>query len=231
MNLENLEKEIQIKFKNKELLREAMTHRSYLNEHRGEKLNSNERLEYLGDAVLEFTISKLLFEHFPQEPEGFLTACRSQIVQTKSLANLANELALGNYLLLSKGEEESGGRQNSGLLENAFEALIGAIFLDQGVQKTIRFIHQHFEILISHLSSENLKDAKSLLQEKAQEAEKITPIYRVLDEVGPDHAKIFTVGVYLGEKKLAEGQGRSKQEAEEAAAKAALLEKENESFT
>lgn len=222
MNLTLLEEKLNLKFHDQQLLREALAHRSYLNEHQEEKLVSNERLEFLGDAILEFVVSKLLFDHFSQAPEGFLTACRSQIVQTKSLATLANKFHLGEFLLLSRGEEEGGGRENSGLLENAFEALIGAIFLDQGIMAASQFIDQHFHPLIDDLKEDNLKDAKSLLQEKTQENDKMTPNYRVLSEEGPDHAKIFTVGVYLNQKKLAEGQGHSKQEAQEAAAKAAL---------
>lgn len=223
MNLETLEKNLKIEFKNKKLLREALTHRSYLNEHRGEQLTSNERLEFLGDAILEFLVSRLLFEHFPTSPEGFLTACRSQVVQTRTLCLLAQRLGLGDFLLLSKGEEESGGRKNPGLLENAFEALIGAIFLDQGVEKARVFVAAQFIPQIISLSPESLKDAKSELQEKTQEKEKITPAYRLLAEKGPDHAKTFTVGVYLARKKLAEGQGPSKQEAEVKAAQAALI--------
>lgn len=222
INLENLEEKIEIKFKNKSLLQEALTHRSYLNEHQGESRNSNERLEFLGDAVLEFVISKLLFEYFPTNPEGFLTACRSQIVQTKTLSLLALQLDLNEFLYLSKGEEDSGGRLNPSLLENAYESLIGAIFLDQGIEAVTNFIIKYFQPLIVNLSLENLKDAKSLLQEKAQEKEKTTPFYRVLDEEGPDHAKVFTVGVFLGKIHLASGQGRSKQEAEEKAAASAL---------
>ncbi len=222
MNLDNLEKNLDIAFKDKELLREALIHRSYLNEHREEKLCSNERMEFLGDAVLEFAVSKILFQHFPQEPEGFLTACRSQIVQTKALAALAKKFNLGEFLFLSKGEEESGGRANLGLLENAFEAVLGAIFLDQGIEKTTLFIEKNFDPIIANLSPENLKDAKSLLQEKTQEREKITPTYKLVDEDGPDHSKTFTMGVFLGNKKLAEGQGRSRQEAEEQAAEHAL---------
>ncbi|MDP3955233.1 MAG: ribonuclease III [bacterium] len=209
-------------FNNKELLREALIHRSYLNEHRHENLNSNERLEFLGDAVLEFGVSHLLFEHFSQEPEGFLTACRSQIVQTKALAVLSSGLNIGDFLFLSKGEEESGGRKNPALLENAFEAVIGAVFMDQGIEKALSFIEESFMPIINSLSVDNLKDDKSLLQEKTQERDKITPTYKLIDDEGPDHAKIFTMGVFLGKKKLAEGKGRSRQEAEEEAAKYAL---------
>ncbi|MDO8551140.1 MAG: ribonuclease III [bacterium] len=221
-NPQQLEEILEISFEDKKLLREALTHRSYLNEHQEEKLSSNERLEFLGDAVLEFVVSRLLFEYFPTSPEGFLTACRSQIVQTKTLSQLAKKLSLGQFLLLSKGEEEGGGRENLGLLENAFEAIVGAIYIDQGVQRVEDFLKKYFTSLIENLSPEDLKDAKSLLQEKTQEREKITPSYRLIKQEGPDHAKIFTVGVFLQKRKLSDGQGRSKQEAEEAAAQKAL---------
>ncbi|MDP3888659.1 MAG: ribonuclease III [bacterium] len=222
MKLDALEKDLEVAFKDKKLLKESLTHRSYLNEHREEELQSNERLEFLGDAVLELVVSRLLFEHFPEAPEGFLTACRSQIVQTKALALLAQKLNLGDCLLLSKGEEESGGRKNPGLLENAFEALVGAIYLDCGIEVSNSFLIELFNPMIAALEPGNLKDAKSLLQEKTQEKEKITPGYKVVDQFGPEHAKTFTVAVYTGTKKLAEGKGRSKQEAEEEAARLAL---------
>lgn len=222
MNLDALENNLEIEFKNKNLLREALTHRSYLNEHRESERHSNERLEFLGDAILEFVVSWLLYKHFPHEPEGFLTACRSQIVQTKALSALAAKFDLGQFLFLSKGEEESGGRNNSGLLENALEAIIGAVFLDQGIEKATQFITKSFSPIIENLSPKELKDAKSLLQEKSQEKEKITPSYRVLEEIGPDHTKTFTIAVYLGKKELAQGKGRSKQEAQEDAARIAL---------
>lgn len=222
MELHNLEKTLSLSFKNKTLLREALTHRSYLNEHPDSPCHSNERLEFLGDAVLEFTISKFLYDKFPDYPEGVLTAFRSRIVQTKSLAALAEEFSLGDFLFLSRGEEEGGGRKNPGLLENAFEALLGAIFLDFGIKKAEEFVKKHFGPIIKNLKPSDLKDHKSLLQEITQEKEKITPIYKVLSQIGPDHAKIFTVGVYLGEEKIGEGTGTSKQTAEEEAAKKAL---------
>ncbi len=222
MNLSDLEKKLEISFKNKNLLREALTHRSYLNEHPDSSLSSNERLEFLGDAILEFLISRLLFEQFPNFSEGILTACRSKIVRTKTLSSLAKDFSLGEFLFLSKGEEEGGGRVNLGLLENAFEALLGAIFLDQGMEKADQFVKKHFLPLLREIKPSELKDAKSLLQELAQEKEKITPTYKVISEIGPDHAKIFTVGVFLGKKKIGEGKGVSKQEAEEEAAQKAL---------
>lgn len=222
MDLGELEKNLGISFKNKNLLREALTHRSYLNEHPQSTFSSNERLEFLGDAILEFLISRLLFKQFPDSPEGVLTAFRSRIVQTKTLSRIAQKFSLGEFLFLSRGEEEGGGRKNSGLLENAFEALIGAIFQDQGIDKVNGFVKRHFEPEILSLKPSDLKDSKSLLQELAQEKEKITPTYKILSQIGPDHAKIFTVGVFLGERRIGEGIGSSKQEAEEEAAKAAL---------
>lgn len=223
-DLEKLEKNLGISFKNKSVLREALTHRSYLNEHPNLGLSSNERLEFLGDAILEFLISRLLFKRYPESPEGVLTAFRSRIVQTKSLSQIAQKFSVGEFLFLSRGEEEGGGRKNPGLLENAFEALLGAIFLDQGMEEVENFVKIHFTPEISSLKPSDLKDSKSLLQELAQEKEKITPSYKVLSQVGPDHAKIFTVGVYLGERKIGEGTGLSKQEAEEEAASEALKE-------
>lgn len=222
MDSNKLEEKLNISFKNKNLLKEALTHRSYLNEHPSFSLSSNERLEFLGDAILEFLISKLLFERFPDRSEGVLTAFRSRIVRTKTLSEVAQNFGIGEFLFLSKGEEEGGGRKNPGLLENAFEALIGAIFLDEGIEKVADFVKKIFVPIIKELRPSDLKDSKSLLQELAQEREKITPLYKPLTQVGPDHAKIFTIGVYLGEKKLAEGSGPSKQEAEEEAAKNAL---------
>lgn len=222
MNFTDLEKKLGFSFINKTLLQQALTHRSYLNEHSQEQLVSNERLEFLGDAVLEFIISEILFEKFPKSPEGTLTALRSKLVRTEALAEIAQNLQLGDYLLLSRGEAKEGGRSNQTLLANVLEAIIGAIFQDQGTDITSQFIKKHFELKITRQAFQNLKDHKSLLQEKAQKREKITPFYKVLQETGPNHARIFTVGVYLGKKKLSSGLGHSKQEAEEQAARLAL---------
>lgn len=222
-DLSLLENQIEINFKEKVLLKTALTHRSYLNEHPKEKLSSNERLEFLGDAILEFIVSKKIFSFFQDQSEGFLTALRSQIVKTESLAEAADQCHLGNFLLLSRGEEETGGRKNKSLLANVFEALIGAIFLDQGIEKTEEFIDRSLEKIINDANQlGNLKDYKSLFQEKSQEEEKITPIYRITNTLGPDHDKMFQVGVYLNKRKIAEGQGKSKQEAEQMAAQKAL---------
>jgi ribonuclease-3 len=218
-----LEKVIKISFKNKQLLNTALTHRSYLNEHPKENLSSNERLEFLGDAILEFIVSRKLFSLFPHLDEGILTTLRSLIVKTDSLAEAGNRFQLGEFLLLSKGEEETGGRVNKSLLANTFEALTGAIFLDQGLEKTEEFIELSIGEKIKTIDSlENIKDYKSLFQEKAQEKKKITPTYRIINTSGPDHDKIFTVGAFLNKRKISQGKGKSKQEAEQRAAQKAL---------
>lgn len=222
-DLSLLEKQIGIIFKDKKCLRTALTHRSYLNEHPQEKISSNERLEFLGDAILEFLVSQKLFSLFPGLNEGVLTTFRSQIVKTGSLAEVANRYHLGEFLFLSKGEEETGGRKNRSLLANTFEALIGAIFLDQGLKQAKKFIDQSLGEKIKTINQAGtLKDFKSLFQEKTQEKEKITPSYRVIRSFGPDHDKIFTVGAYLGKRKIAQGKGKSKQEAEQNAAQKAI---------
>lgn len=222
MNLSLLEKNLAFDFKNEDLLCQALTHRSYLNEHSQETLVSNERLEFLGDAILESIISEMLFDQFPNATEGIMTALRSRLVCTDSLAGIAKELELGSFLFLSRGEEEGGGRNNPSILANTLEAIIGAMFCDKGTEGVSPFLKKYFSSKISDLNSSNLKDHKSLLQEKAQEKEKITPTYKVVKEEGPDHAKCFTVGVYLAKRELSQGQGYSKQEAEEDAARIAL---------
>lgn len=218
--------EIIKKFKNKSLLKEAFTHRSYLNETR-EKLNSNERLEFLGDAVLELLVSEHLFHRFPNFPEGRLTNLRSAIVRAESLARAARKLNLGEKLLMSKGEEEGGGRKNLSLLANCFEALLGALYLDQGISRVKEFLQATIFIYVPEIiKKRTYQDFKSYLQEKIQEKTKISPIYKVLKEEGPDHQKIFTVGVYVKDKKIGEGRGKSKQEAEQEAAKEGLEKRE-----
>jgi len=220
---EGLEKLLGITFKNKKLLAQALVHRSYLNEHPRFQLGSNERLEFLGDAVLEFIASFLLFKKLPGYPEGSLTNIRSCLVRTSTLAEIACELHLGDYLLLSKGEEELGGKQNPTLLANCFEALIGAIFLDQGIRVSRKFLLELLQPKLAEIIKKQVfKDAKSLFQEFIQGQSKITPQYRVLKEAGPDHDKTFTVGVWAGEKLWEQASGKSKQEAEEKAAQVAL---------
>ena len=210
-------------FKDKEILREAFTHRSYLNEAKGQKLTHNERLEFLGDAVLELVSTDYLFKKFPKEPEGSLTAYRSGLVNAVTLSGVAVKLKLADYLLLSKGESKDIGKARQYILANTIEAVIGAIYLDQGYEVAEKFIAKHILPLVDEIVGKGLwQDAKSSYQEKAQEFFGITPSYGVLKETGPDHDKKFTVGVFLKKDKIAEGEGFSKQDAEQNAAKKAL---------
>lgn len=210
---------------------EAFTHRSFLNENRREKgLSHNERLEFLGDAVLELIISEYLYHTFPQRPEGELTSFRAATVKTDTLAEVARGLEYGNYLQMSHGEEATGGRNKDYLLANTFEAVLGAIYLDQGYQVCKDFISRILIPRIETIVKNRLDiDAKTKFQEEAQARFKMTPTYMVLEEIGPDHDKRFVMGVFLGEKEYGKGEGASKQRAEEAAAKEALekLEIEN----
>jgi len=216
------------KLKKQELFRQAFTHRSYLNEAK-KKVSSNERLEFLGDSIISFVVSKYLYNKYPSFSEGTLTNLRSLLVNTKTLSSLAKQLDFGNLLLLSKGEEESKGRENQSLLENCFEAYVGALYLDQELQKVTDFLEKVLlcksDVLVQ---TKELKDPKSLLQEKIQGQKLPSPTYKVLDEVGPAHDKLFTIGVYVENKMLGQGEGRSKQVAEESAAKKALLRLELE---
>ncbi len=218
-----LEQTIEYRFKNKDLLKEALTHRSYLNERPTWGLPHNERLEFLGDAVLELIITEELFNRYPEEQEGQLTSLRSALVNYQMLAKVGREITLENFVLLSRGEAKDLGRGREVIVANAFEALIGALYLDGGYDATKQFVN-HF--VMAHLDEvmkyKLYKDAKSLLQEKSQNDWKITPTYKVLEESGPDHQKNFTVGVYVGEKLLARGQGPAKQDAETDAARRAL---------
>lgn len=211
------------KFKNKQLFEQSFVHRSYLNETK-KKLSSNERLEFLGDSVISFVVSEHLYRKYPNFDEGILTNLRSLLVNTKSLALCAKELNFGNYMLLSKGEEESSGRQNQSLLADSFEAFIGALFLDQGTKIVSDFLSQ---VLLPkadlYVKNKAFKDPKSLLQEKVQSQKQTSPLYKVISEQGPAHAKIFTVGAYINKALMGKGNGKSKQEAEENAAKEALI--------
>lgn len=213
---------LNIKFKNPNLLDQAFIHRSYLNE---VKLNfpSNERLEFLGDSVLSLIVSTHLFVGRRGDNEGDLTNLRAYIVKTKSLAEAAKKLELGKYLKLSRGEELGGGRENPQLLANTYEALLGAIFLDQGLEETGRVIESTLLPLFEkEIKAGPPQDAKSRLQEVIQEKFKISPFYKIIKTQGPDHAKSFVVGVYIKGKKMGEGQGPSKQQAEEQSARQAL---------
>lgn len=222
-NLTQLQQRLGINFNEPQLLAQALVHRSYLNETTGRGLESNERLEFLGDAVLSFIVTNWLYQKFPDYKEGLLTNLRSNLVRTSTLAQIANQLEIGQNLLMSRGEKSSGGEKNQSLLANALEAVIGAIFLDQGIAKTESFIKTQLEPFLKQtVSKGEFKDSKSLLQEKIQEKIKETPVYKTLKEEGPDHDKTFTVGVYTQGKLLAKEKGGSKQEAEEKAAEAAL---------
>lgn len=208
-------------FKNPKIIEEALTHRSWVNEHPGIRDN-NERLEFLGDAILEFVVSKELFLKFPSKKEGFLTTLRANLVNTSSLAQTANSLGLGKELFLSKGEEETGGRKNPSLLANTVEAIIGALFIDQGLSKAEEFIQKNILNKTKEMIKQPLKDPKSRLQEKIQAQGLPAPKYTVIKESGPDHQKTFVVKATINGKDLAQGKGRSKSEAEQNAAKEAL---------
>lgn len=216
---------IGVKFENIDLLQEALTHRSYLNENRKYKLNHNERLEFLGDAVLELVVTDFLFKNY-KNPEGEMTSWRAALVNGEMLAKICDSLGAEEYILMSRGEANDKGRARQYLLANAFEAIIGAIYIDQGYAQAEEFIKNNVIIKIDEVLSDKLYlDPKSYFQEKSQEEYKETPSYRVIKEVGPDHDKSFTVGIYVGNKLIAEGSGASKQEAQRAAAQAGLEEK------
>lgn len=218
-----LEAKLNIFFKNKKLLTEAFCHRSFLNEHPELKINHNERLEFLGDSVLELIVTEHLFFEFPDKSEGELSSYRAALVNAKMLANIAKNLGFEEFLLLSKGEQKGDQKARMYILANTFEAFVGALYLDQGLQKTKSFIFQHLLTKLEEIIEKKLyKNPKSRLQEEAQERLKVTPVYKVLKEWGPDHAKKFIVGVFFNENLVATGEGSSKQEAEEAAAQNAL---------
>ncbi|NCP16942.1 ribonuclease III [Candidatus Kuenenbacteria bacterium CG_4_9_14_3_um_filter_39_14] len=225
--LKELEKKIGVNFKNKDLLKVAMVHRSYINEHPSFALNHNERLEFLGDAVLELVVTEYLYQNY-QNPEGELTNWRAALVNGGSLAEVAEEFGLYDYLYLSRGEaKDANPKARNYILANATEALIGAIYLDMGWQTAKEFITEHLLVKLPHILKNKLYlDAKSHFQELAQEKVGITPSYRVLSESGPDHAKDFVIGVYLDDELVAEGNGTSKQEAQMDAARRALEEKD-----
>lgn len=209
-------------FNNLDFFIEGLTHRSYLNENR-DAGNHNERLEFLGDAVLELAVTRFLYERFPNKPEGDLTAYRAALVNTYSLADTAKLIGLNDMLLLSKGERKDTGRARDIILANAFEALLGAIYLDQGYDAAESFVATHlYPKIDTVIATRAYQDAKSNFQETAQDKKGITPTYRTLSEDGPDHDKKFTVGVFLSDEEIARGEGKSKQEAEQAAAQAAL---------
>lgn len=223
-----LEKAIGLTFKNKDLLKQSMVHRSYLNEHPGFELSHNERLEFLGDAVLEIIVTEYLFDHFPETAEGDLTNWRASLVNAKMLATVAEKLGIEKYLYLSRGEsKDKNSKARQYILANAIEAIIGAVYLDQGTRGAKKFIKEHILSSLDYILSHHLYlDPKSKFQEKSQELFRLTPHYKILSESGPDHAKTFEVGLYLGEELVAKGKGSSKQEAQVDAAARGLKKKD-----
>lgn len=222
-----LEKKIKVHFKNRDLLKQALVHRSYLNENPDFELDHNERLEFLGDAVLELVVTQNLYNNYPN-PEGELTNWRASLVNAKMLASLAKELDYDDYLYLSRGEsKDKSGKARDYILANAFEAVIGAVYLDQGYDGAAEFINRIVLPRLPEILEKKLYlDPKSSFQEAAQERMAITPRYEVISETGPDHNKNFVIGVYLGDELVAQGEGTSKQEAQEMAAREGLKAKD-----
>lgn len=223
LDFSEFEKRVEIIFKDKDLLRTAFTHRSYLNENRRAGMEHNERLEFLGDAVLELIVTAYLFKKYPEHNEGELTSYRSALVNAVTLAGIAEKLGMNEFLLLSRGETKDTGRARQVILANTIEAFIGALYLDQGYEGTKDFVSKCLFKLIDDIVHKKMwLDAKSHFQEKAQEVAGVTPAYETVKEAGPDHDKKFTVAVFLGRERVAEGEGKSKQEAEQQAAKLGL---------
>ncbi|KKT86903.1 MAG: Ribonuclease 3 [Microgenomates group bacterium GW2011_GWA1_Microgenomates_45_10] len=223
MNFEKFEERAGVIFKDKNLLKQAFTHRSYINENRGTALEHNERLEFLGDAVLELVITDYLYGRLKNSTEGELTSLRSALVNADTCSLVAQTLGVNDFLLLSRGESKDTGRARQYILANTLEALIGAIYIDQGYEIVKRFILAHLAPLIENiLEGGNWIDAKSLFQERAQEYTGLTPVYKTIRESGPDHNKRFVVSVFVGTELYGEGEGESKQDAEQAAARQAL---------
>lgn len=217
-----LQKRIGISFKDVGLLEVALTHRSFLNEHRKSKIVHNERMEFLGDAVLELVVTEFLYKNY-KDPEGVLTNWRSALVKTESLAETAQQLKLDEFIRLSRGEARNSARARSQIMANTVEAVIGAIYLDRGYGIAAEFIGKYINTKLAEIiKAGSWQDSKTKLQESIQEKEGVTPTYRVLEEVGPDHNKVFTVGVYIGKELRGKGSGASKQDAQQAAAQNAL---------
>ena len=221
-NFSSLETQIQINFQNKHIIKNAFIHRSYLNEHKDFKDQSNERLEFLGDSVLSIIVSDFLFKNLPNSPEGELTQIRASLVRTETLAAVARKLNLGNFLLLSKGEEDSGGRDNKTILANTFEALVGAIYMDQGIANAEKFIQVNILSSWKKLSTTAVVDFKSKLQETLQRRFHQSPKYKLVSAFGPDHNRNFEMAVLIDEKVLGLGRGKNKQSAAQKAAENAL---------
>ncbi len=223
MSYEQTQKQIGFSFANERLLAQALTHRSYINEHGEAETGDNERLEFLGDAVLDFLVGDMLYQRFPGMPEGDLTRLRAALVRTEALADLAKQIGLGSSLRMGKGEEASGGRERVTNLCAAFEAVVGALYLDRGVEAVRTFVTPRLESSLEQILAEARdKDARSQLQEWSQAEHNLTPVYRTVAANGPDHQKEFVVEVAIGERALAQGTGRSKQSAAQAAAREAL---------
>jgi ribonuclease-3 len=219
VELTQLQKILGVTFKDTTILLSAVTHRSYLNEHKEATWDHNERLEFLGDAVLELVITDYLYAKFPEKPEGDLTAIRAALVNTVSLSSASEKLGVNKFLLMSKGESKDVGRARQYILANVFEACIGAIYIDQGYDAAKEFIGGRLFDRTDEIVRKRLwQDAKSRFQELSQEHASITPTYETVSQSGPDHDRVFTVGVFLRKEKIAEGTGRSKQEAEQQAA-------------
>ena len=221
-NLDILQKKIGISFSDKTLLNTAFVHRSYLNEHKKYKGPSNERLEFLGDAALSIVVSSFLYEKLPNEPEGKLTTSRAALVRTETLAKIAKSLSLGKHLVLSKGEEDTGGRENPSILANTFEALVGAIYLDQGIDRVGDFLKKTVISNWKSLIETAVPDNKSRLQEFVQRKYHVSPVYKLISSWGPDHARQFEIGVFISEKNMGRGTGNNKQSAAQNAARDAL---------
>jgi len=226
IDFSQFEERIGIVFSDKALLAQAFTHRSYINENKTRTLVHNERLEFLGDAVLELVVTDYLFKKFPEKPEGELTAYRSALVNSTALSSVATAIGVNDFLLLSHGEAKDVGRARQYILANALEAIIGAIYIDRGYDSAKLFIEKNVLTLLPDIvDKKGWLDAKSWFQEQAQEKNGVTPSYRTLKEAGPDHDKQFTVGLFIGEEKVVTGEGKSKQEAEQDAARRGLVEK------
>jgi len=225
IDFSKLEKKLNLEFINKSLLEQAFCHRSYLNENPGFHSDHNERLEFLGDAVLELIVTEYLFKEY-NNPEGEMTNWRAALVNAITLSEIASNLGFGEFLLLSKGEAKDTGKARQYILANTFESFLGALYLDQGYEKCKVFIEENVIKELPQILKQGLhRDAKSHFQEMAQEKTRITPTYKVMKDWGPDHAKSFVVGVFLDKEMVAEGEGSSKQEAEEQAAKNGLIAK------
>jgi len=223
IDFSKFEEKCGIVFKDKNLLQQAFIHRSFLNENTGMQVSHNERLEFLGDAVLELSVTDYLYKKYPDYAEGDLTAYRSSLVNAVIIAEVAGDIGMNDFLLLSKGEAKDTGKARMYILANTYEAFVGAVYLDRGFDIADSFIKTTLLPKLEQIISQKLwRDAKSHIQEKAQEYVGLTPSYKVMQEAGPDHDKHFTVGIYFGEQLIAQGKGKSKQEAEQKSAQEAL---------